>query len=114
MKPDFSPAIMRGKILADAQVASKLFERARGYVHGAVKFYRGEDDGVIKVPYEVHQPPDTQVASLWLRNRQPDRWREKHQVDVADTGESLMDGMTDEELIQRVMLRRGVAHGKPS
>jgi hypothetical protein len=109
---EFSDAITRGKILADAEVASKLFARACGYVHGAVKFYRGEDDGVIKVPYEVHHPPDTQAASLWLRNRQPDRWRDKHQVDVADAGESLLDDMIDDQLIQRVMLRRGTAQRK--
>jgi hypothetical protein len=58
---------MRGKMLADAEVAAKLFERACGYVHAAVKIYRGED-GVIQVPYEVRYPPDTQAASLWLRN----------------------------------------------
>ena len=33
---------------------------------------------------------------------------------VADAGESLLDGMTEDELIERVMLRRGAAHGKPS
>jgi hypothetical protein len=112
--PEFLESIMRGKIIADAEVASKLFERACGYVHGAVKFYRGEDGGVIKVPYEVRYPPDTQAASLWLRNRQPHRWRDKHEVDVADAGESLMDGMTEDELIERVMLRRRAAARQPN
>jgi hypothetical protein len=111
--PEFSKSIMRGKILADAEVASKLFERACGSVHEAVKMYRGEDGGVIKVPYEVHYPPDTQAASLWLRNRQPYRWRDKHEV-VADAGESLMDGMTEDELIERVLMRRAVPQRKPS
>jgi hypothetical protein len=94
-------------------VASKLFERACGYVHGAVKFYRGEDGGVIKVPYEVHHPPDTQAASLWLRNRQPDRWRAKHEIDVAEAGESLVDDMTEDQPVELLMLRRGTAHRKP-
>ena len=69
---------------------------------------------VLQVPYQIEHPPDTQAASLWLRNRQPHRWRDRHEVEVADTGESLMDGMTDEELIQRVMLRRGAGQRKPS
>jgi hypothetical protein len=113
-KPEFSQAIARGKMLADAEVAAKLYERACGYTHGAIKIYRADDGSVIKVPYTVEYPPDTTAASLWLRNRQPRLWRDKHEIDVADAGESLMDGMTDEELIQRVMLRRGATHRKPS
>jgi hypothetical protein len=112
--PEFLESIMRGKIVADAEVASKLFERACGYVHGAVKFYRGEDGGVIKVPCEVHYPPDTQAASLWLRNRRKQHWRDRHEVEVEDHRESLLDGMTEDQLIERVMLRRGAAQRKPS
>ena len=113
-KPEFSQAIARGKIFADAQVAAKLYERACGYVVNATKLYRQDDGSVLRVPFTIEHPPDTKAASLWLRNRQPRLWRDKHEIDVADAGEGLMDGMTDEELIQRVMLRRGAAHGKPS
>jgi hypothetical protein len=102
------------KMLADAEVAAKLYERACGYTHGAMKIYRADDGSVIKVPYTAEYPPDTTAASLWLRNRQPRLWRDKHEVDVADAGESLLDDMTDEQLIQRVMLRRGATHRKPS
>jgi hypothetical protein len=111
-KPEFSKAIMRGKMQADAEVAAKLYERACGYTHGAVKIYRADDGSVIKVPYTVEYPPDTQAASLWLRNRQPRLWRDKHEIDVTDAGESLMDGMTEDQLIELLMLRRGVAQRK--
>jgi hypothetical protein len=30
----------------------------------------------IEVEYIQHYPPDTQAASLWLRNRQPGKWRD--------------------------------------
>ena len=113
-RPDFSDAITRGKMLADAEVAAKLYERACGYVINAVKLYRQDDGSVLQMPYKIEHPPDTQAASLWLRNRQPHRWRDKHEVDVADAGESLMDGMTEDELIQRVLMRRAVAQRKPS
>jgi hypothetical protein len=113
-RPDFSDAITRGKMLADAEVAAKLYERACGYVVNAVKLYRQDDGSVLQVPYQIMHPPDTQAASLWLRNRQPRLWRDKHEIDVADAGEGLMDGMTDEELIQRVMLRRRASHRQPS
>jgi hypothetical protein len=38
----------------------------------------------------------------------------RRHVDVADAGQSLLDDMTDDQLIQRVMLRRGVAQRKAS
>ena len=113
-KPEFSQAIARGKIFADAQVAAKLYERACGYVVNATKLYRQNDGSVLQVPYQIEHPPDTQAASLWLRNRQPHRWRDKHEVDVADAGESLLDGMTEDQLIERVLMRRAVAQRKPS
>jgi hypothetical protein len=113
-KAEFSQAIMRGKILADAEVANKLYQRALGYVVNATKLYRQDDGSVLRAPYQIEHPPDTQAASLWLRNRQPHRWRDKHEIDVADAGESLMDGMTEDELIERVMLRRRAAARQPN
>jgi hypothetical protein len=104
--PEFSKSIMRGKILADAEVASKLFERACGYVVSAVKLYRQDDGSVIQVPYTIEYLPDTQAASLWLRNRRKQDWRDRHDVLVEDAGENLMDGMTEEQLITRLMQRR--------
>jgi hypothetical protein len=57
-----------GKIFADAQVASKLYERACGYVVNATKLCRQDDHSVLQVPFTIEPPPDTQATSLWLRN----------------------------------------------
>ena len=113
-KPDFSQAIARGKIFADAQVAAKLYERACGYVVNATKLYRQDDGSVLQVPFTIEHPPDTQAASLWLRNRQPHRWRDRHQVDVADPATALLDDLDEDALIERVMQRRAMAQRKPS
>jgi hypothetical protein len=113
-KPEFSQAIARGKILADAEVAEKLFQRACGYSHSAVKLYRQDDGSVLRVPFTVEHPPDTQAASLWLRNRQPHRWRDRHQVDVADPGTALLDDLDEDALIERLMQRREMQQRKPS
>jgi hypothetical protein len=51
---------------------------------------------------------------LRLRNRQPRLRRDKHEIDVPDAGESLLDDMTEEQLIQLLMLRRGAAQRKAS
>lgn len=82
--PDFSESITRGKLLADAEVAEKLFQRAKGYSHEAVKIFNQQGVEMV-VPYVEHYPPDTQAASLWLRNRQPAKWRDKQ--DIEHSGE---------------------------
>jgi hypothetical protein len=79
--PEFLKSITRGKIIADAEVAEKLYHRARGYSHEAVKIFMpaGASEPVY-APYTERFPPDTQAASIWLRNRQPRLWREKSEV----------------------------------
>lgn len=75
-QPGFLESITRGKTVADAEVATKLRERAMGYTHPEEKIFC-QDGHVIRAETLKHYPPDTQAASLWLRNRQPDKWRDK-------------------------------------
>lgn len=72
--PGFLESITRGKVLADADVASRLYERACGYSHPEVVItsYQGE---ITQTDVTKHYPPDTQAASIWLRNRRPGLWR---------------------------------------
>lgn len=85
--PDFLESITRGKVLADADVASRLYERAMGYSHDAVKIVANAVTGDEHiVPFTQHYPPDTQAASLWLRNRQPTKWRDRQEITGADGG----------------------------
>ena len=39
--------------------------------------------------YEEHFPPDTAAAFIWLKNRQPHRWRDKKEVH--ETGDHTSD-----------------------
>jgi hypothetical protein len=36
--------------------------------------------------YREHYPPDTAAASLWLRNRRSDKWRDKHEHEHGGVG----------------------------
>lgn len=90
--PKFFESIKKGKTLADANVADRLYQRAMGYTHDAVKIFpsggEAEDregnkvKGPLIVPYQEHYPPDTVAAIFWLKNRQKDKWRDKQEVDV--------------------------------
>jgi hypothetical protein len=61
-------------MLADAEVAEKLFHRAKGYSHPEIKVFCHDGDitthGVVK-----HYPPDTRATIAWLRNRRKQNWR---------------------------------------
>lgn len=95
----FLESITRGKEAADANVASRLYERAMGYSHPEVHVsnYQGE---VTLTPLTKHYPPDTQAASLWLRNRQPAKWRDRREMEVGKPGEfsELSDAERDQEI----------------
>lgn len=84
--PEFFESIKKGKLLADAEVADKLFKRATGYSHRAVKIFNNQGEVIVE-PYTEHYPPDTTAAIFWLKNRQPKNWRDKQEVEhgVTDT-----------------------------
>ena len=47
-----------------------------------------------------HIPPDTTAQIFWLKNRRPDRWRDKQQIEHSGTleVENPLAGLTTEEL----------------
>jgi hypothetical protein len=96
--PDLREAMSRGRELADANVAERLFNRAMGYEAKAVKiFMPAGAESPVYAPYIEHHPPDTQAASLWLRNRQPQKWRERTDVQLtgANSGPIMLAQVAD-------------------
>lgn len=77
--PLFKVSIMDGREFADGRVAKSLYHRAIGYEHDDVHVSAYQGD-VTLTPIRKHYPPDTQAASLWLRNRQPKLWRDKTEI----------------------------------
>lgn len=76
--PEFREAMRLGKIEADMKVAESLYRRACG---------------------TDETPPDTTACIFWLKNRRPDMWRDKQdvehsgnvQLDVAAVRERVKD-----------------------
>lgn len=83
--PEFLKSIKEGKLAADSDVASRLYERAMGYSHSAVKIFQYEG-APVEVDYTEHYPPDATSMIFWLKNRQPDRWREKVTQELTGPG----------------------------
>lgn len=78
---EFCKSLKDGKQLADANVANRLYQRAMGFEHDSEEI-KIIDQQVVRVPIRKVYPPDTPAASLWLRNRQPDKWRDKQTTEI--------------------------------
>ncbi|KRG65173.1 terminase [Stenotrophomonas humi] len=83
--PSFLESLKRGKDEVDSQVEQSLFRRATGYSHDDVHIssYQG---AVTLTPIIKHYPPDPTAMIFWLKNRQPDRWRDKREGTDGDDG----------------------------
>lgn len=111
--PELLYAVRESRLAADELVEASLFSRALGYSHPETKYFCHEG-AVITEEAVKHYPPDTQAAMFWLRNRQPDRWREKTEGDVnvnqttniAPPSDKLSDAELDSK-IQAILDKRG-------
>ncbi|MDG6346377.1 helix-turn-helix domain-containing protein [Glaesserella parasuis] len=81
---DFCESIKKGKMLADANVAERLYKRALGYEAPDIDI-RVIENQIVETPLIKHYPPDPTSAIFWLKNRQPDKWRDKQIQEVSGT-----------------------------
>ena len=78
---EFAEALKKGKQVVDAKVEKALLKRALGYEFEEVKVTVNES-GQKKVEKTKKQiKPDTTAQIFWLKNRLPDKWRDKHEID---------------------------------
>ena len=75
----FCNALRLGKGLVDDQVERSLYQRAVGYSCDTVKIFTHQGQ-VIRAEYREHYPPDTTAAIFWLKNRRPEQWRDKQDL----------------------------------
>lgn len=78
--PEFYAVLQEAKSVADSEVERSLFERAKGYVHPEEKIFC-TDGMIVRADTIKHYPPDPTSCIFWLKNRQPDRWRDKQEVE---------------------------------
>lgn len=76
VNPEFLESLKGGKDELDAKVVRSLFQRATGYSHPEDKIFNNGGEEMI-VHTTKHYPPDATSMIFWLKNRQPDDWRDK-------------------------------------
>jgi len=110
---EFVLSIKRGKTIMDAKVAENLCKRANGYSYDEVHFEKvdikelieASENDEIKIDafkkkvITKEVAPDVTAQIFWLKNRQPQLWRDKQSTELTGKdGKDLFKGMTDEEL----------------
>jgi hypothetical protein len=78
--PEFLKSLTAGKEMIDDNVEKSLLQSAMGYIHPEEKVFCSEGQ-IITHQTVKHYPPNAGAAKLWLTNRRPDQWREKHEID---------------------------------
>ena len=95
---DISDALKKGKDIIDRQVENALLKRALGYEYEEVK--EKFEDGVITESTVTKKEvvPDTTAQIFWLKNRKPDKWRDKpgyEDTSELDKLDAILKGLKD-------------------
>ena len=97
--PEFLAALKRGKAPIDFEVESALLKRALGYTYTETKReIENLDNGVVLVKSTTETikevAPDVTAQIFWLKNRNPQRWRDVKGVEMTGKdGKALYAGV---------------------
>ena len=94
--PDLLEALKSGKEVADFRVEQETYRRAIGYEYEEITF----KDGVEVKRVKKHMPADVTAAIFWLKNRQPEKWNDRRQIQNNGTMEIIgaLAGLSEGEL----------------
>ncbi|MBQ7824929.1 MAG: hypothetical protein IJ337_01070 [Clostridia bacterium] len=105
--PALSAALKCARDIADRKVENKLFERAQGYTIKLKKTFKVKKERYDELGRkivceelqtgedEVHIPADVTAQIFWLKNRKPDKWRDKPDAKT-DDAELPDDGLKEQ------------------
>jgi len=80
--PEFMESLKDGKRFCDREVEESLYNRALGGEYEEVK--KEEENGAVTKVTTTYKRSlgDTTAQIFWLKNRQPERWREKSHQEI--------------------------------
>ena len=110
--PEISESLKKGKDSADREVENALFRSALGYDAYEETEERVIDEGtgeaklVVTKRVKKHIPANQTSQIFWLKNRKPETWRDKRDIDLSgQVDANPFGGLTEEEL--RKLARNG-------
>lgn len=103
--PDFIESLKQGKSVPDSKVQNALYKNALGYKYEAEKPMtvsdgKAEGSHIEIAKYIEHVAPNVTAEIFWLKNRMPDKWREKQEIE--HSGSLDINAITPEERKARI------------
>lgn len=98
--PDISDTLKKGKEVVDIQVENALLKRALGYSY-IESSTENSGNSVKQKITQKHVAPDVTALIFWLKNRRPDKWRDKPSANnteqsADDNFITALDGRTED------------------
>ena len=115
---EFSLALKVGKEVADDRVERSLYQRALGSEIERSRSVTANGQTVTTTIIE-RLPGDTAAMIFWLKNRRPNRWRDRREVepepipDQFDPRRLVLEQLTDEQLEAIAALEQTIARLGP-
>lgn len=118
--PAISAALKRNRELADIEVENELYKSCKGRtvtIKKPIKVKkvrvkdgeRFETEIVEQHDEEIYIPPNTTAQIFWLKNRRPDRWRDKPDEKKNDGVQDLLKNIqTMADIIRKPMPNRNI------
>lgn len=91
-------ALKRGKDVVDRRVENALLRRALGYEYEEVKEKFGDGEITERTVTKKEVIPDVTAQIFWLKNRKPDKWRDKpdyEDTSALDKLDAILKGLKD-------------------
>lgn len=101
-------ALKKGREISDYEVENALFKRATGFTtteqvvfsKKVVEYRDGKRVKEVSEPcvieVEKYYPPDTTADIFWLKNRKPEQWRDKQNMEFSGEGKvMIVDSIPD-------------------
>ncbi|MFT3847898.1 MAG: hypothetical protein QM739_04250 [Propionivibrio sp.] len=115
--PDFLQSLKEGKEEADAHVAESLYRAAiGGSTITETKVQSDAEGNIVGRTTETKQvPANTTAMIFWLKNRQPDKWRDRVEAEVSVSGVGELAGVYEDamkrarERQQAILAERGLS-----
>lgn len=103
---EFSESLKRGKEVVDIEVENALLKRALGYKYNEVtkelivNKETGEEELKVTKVVTKEVVPDTTAQIFWLKNRKPEDWRDKKDIEHSGDIKNPYEGLTKEQLLK--------------
>ncbi len=92
--PVIFDTLKRGKEIVDRQVENALLKRALGYEYDEVTREPDMNGEMVETKRVTKQVlPDTTAQIFWLKNRKPDEWRDKQNINVTTEKHEKLDAI---------------------